>query len=502
MMADKETEQANGGAEKQPPKKKKEKLPRHPMPEQAPEDRARNFEEVPFGYTAETAIAEASRCLKCKKPKCVEGCPVNINIPRFIGLIQEGKFLEAARVIKTTNALPAVCGRVCPQEEQCESLCILGKKGEPVAIGRLERFAADYERTSGEIEVPELPAKTGKKVACVGAGPAGLTVAGDLIRLGHDVTIFEALQESGGVLIYGIPEFRLPKAIVRAEVEFLKRLGVKFVMDYVVGRNATVRELLEEEGFDAVFIGSGAGLPSFMKIEGENLVGVYSANEYLTRSNLMKAYLFPEYDTPPIRREKVAVVGGGNVAMDSARTALRMGGDVTIVYRRARQQMPCREEEIHHAEEEGVKLMLLNNPVRILGDDRHKVTGLECIKMELGEPDDSGRRRPVPIEGSEFVLDVDTVIMAIGNKPNPLIPQSMPELKTTRWGTIEADEATMATSVAGVFAAGDIVSGAATVISAMGQGRIAARSIHEYITGEEPGGTPESAPEPLDANAL
>ncbi|HNT89467.1 MAG TPA: FAD-dependent oxidoreductase, partial [Candidatus Hydrogenedentes bacterium] len=319
-------------------------------------------------------------------------------------------------------------------------------------------------------------------------------VAGDLIKLGHEVTVFEALQEAGGVLTYGIPEFRLPKEIVRAEVDYLKKLGVQFVMDYVVGRNATIRELLEEEGFDAVFVGTGAGLPSFMNIPGENLVGVYSANEYLTRANLMKAYLFPKYDTPPIKRERVAVVGGGNVAMDSARTALRLGGDVYLVYRRAREQMPARAEEVHHAEQEGIKMLLLNNPVRILGDDRHRVVGMECLRMELGEPDDSGRRRPVPVKGSEFVLDVDTVIMAIGNKPNPLVPQTTPELKVSKWGTVEVDAETMATSVPGVYAAGDIVSGAATVISAMGQGRTAAASIHRYLMGEpEPAAAEQAA---------
>ena len=463
----------------------KEKIPRQPMPEQAPEDRARNFEEVPYGYSDQTAILEASRCLKCKKPRCVAGCPVGIDIPGFIALVQEGKFIEAAWKIKEQNALPAVCGRVCPQEEQCEKLCVLGVKGEPVAIGRLERFIADYERNSGQIKVPDIPAKTGKRVAIVGAGPAGLTVAGDLIKLGHEGTVFEALQEAGGVLTYGIPEFRLPKTIVQAEVNYLKKLGVKFLMDYVVGRNSTIRELMNDEGYNAVFVGSGAGLPSFMKIPGENLVGVYSANEYLTRSNLMKAYLFPGYDTPPIKRQRVAVVGGGNVAMDSARTALRLGGDVTIVYRRAREQMPARVEEIHHAEQEGVKLMLLNNPTRIIGDERHRVVAMECIRMELGEPDESGRRRPVPVEGSEFIMELDTVIVAIGNKPNPLIPQTMPELETTRWGTIVVDENTMATSVPGVFAGGDIVSGAATVILAMGQGRIAAASINKYLNGAQ-----------------
>lgn len=454
------------------------------MPEQAPEDRARNFEEVPYGYSDETAMLEASRCLKCKKPRCVAGCPVGVDIPGFIELVQQGKFLEAAWKLKEQNALPAVCGRVCPQEEQCEKVCVLAIKGESVAVGRLERFVADYERNSGNIKVPEITEKTGKRVACVGAGPASLTVAGDLIRLGHEVTIFEALHESGGVLTYGIPEFRLPKVIVQAEVNYLKKLGVKFVMDYVVGRNSTVEELMKNDGFDAVFIASGAGLPSFMGIPGENLVGVYSANEYLTRSNLMKAYLFPEYDTPPIKRQRVVVVGGGNVAMDSARTAIRLGADVTIVYRRARQQMPGRDEEIHHAEEEGVKFKLLNNPVRVIGDDRHHVVGMECIKMELGEPDDSGRRRPVPIEGSEFIMDLDTVIVAIGNKPNPLIPQTMPELEITRWGTIVVDEDTMQTKIPGVYAGGDIVSGAATVILAMGQGRIAARAIHEYLAGK------------------
>jgi len=459
----------------------KEKINRQAMPEQAPQDRARNFDEVPFGYSEETAVLEASRCLNCKNPRCVAGCPVNINIPAFITLIKEGKFIEAAMKVREQNALPAVCGRVCPQEEQCEKLCVLGIKSEPVAIGRLERFVADYLRKSGQMPIPEIAAKTGKRVAIAGSGPAGLTVAGDLIKLGHEVTVFEALQQTGGVLTYGIPEFRLPKAIVQTEVDYLKKLGVKFVMDYVVGKNGTIRELMERGGYDAVFIGSGAGLPSFMNIPGENLVGVYSANEYLTRSNLMKAYLFPKYDTPPIKREKVAVIGGGNVAMDSARTALRMGADVTIVYRRAREQMPARVEEIHHAEEEGVKMKLLNNPTRIIGDDRHRVVAMECIRMELGEPDESGRRKPIPVKGAEFIMELDTVIVAIGNSPNPLIPQTMPELKTTKWGTIIVDEKTMQTSVPGVYAGGDIVSGAATVILAMGQGRIAAGAINEYL---------------------
>ena len=471
------------------PRKKKTgaKVPRQKMPEQEPEDRARNFEEVPYGYTPELAITEACRCLECKESQCVEGCPVNIDIPGFIRLVQDGKFLEAAMKIKEQNALPAVCGRVCPQEEQCEKVCVLGVKHEPVAIGRLERFVADYERSSGAMTLPQLPPKTGKRVAVVGAGPAGLTVAGDLIRLGHDVTVFEALHEPGGVLMYGIPEFRLPKEIVQAEVDFLRQLGVEFVMDYVVGRNATVRELLEEDGYHAVFIGTGAGLPSFMGVPGENLIGVYSANEYLTRSNLMKAYLFPEFDTPPIRRWRVAVIGGGNVAMDSARMALRLGGDVTIVYRRAREQMPARGEEVHHAEEEGVKLLLLTAPVRVLSDENHRVRAMECIRMELGGPDSSGRRSPVPIEGSEFIMEVDTVVVAIGNKPNPLVPQTTPEIKVSKWGTIVAEEQTMQTSIPGVYAGGDIVSGAATVILAMGQAKIAARSIDHYLrTGRNP----------------
>jgi glutamate synthase (NADPH/NADH) small chain len=432
-------------------------------------------------------MLEASRCLECPKPKCTEGCPVNIDIPAFVSLVQQGKFKEAAMKIKEQNALPAVCGRVCPQEEQCEKLCVVGKKLAPVAIGRLERFVADLERDSGTMELPKLPPRTGKRVAVVGAGPAGLTVAGDLILQGHEVTVFEALHEAGGVLIYGIPEFRLPKQIVRAEVDYLEKLGVEFVMDYVVGRNATIRELMTDEGYDAVFVGTGAGLPSFMGIPGENLIGVYSANEYLTRANLMKAYRFPEFDTPPIRRERVAVIGGGNVAMDSARVALRMGGKVTVVYRRAREQMPARDEEIHHAEQEGIEFKLLNNPLKILGDDRHRVRAMECIRMELGEPDSSGRRRPVPVEGSEFEMEVDTVVIAIGNKPNPLVPQTTPELEVSRWGTIVVDEQTMQTSIPGVYAGGDIVSGAATVILAMGQAKIAAAAMDHYLkTGKNP----------------
>ena len=459
---------------------KANKLPRHPMPEQDPKVRARNFDEVPFGYSEETAMAEAGRCLRCKKPKCVEGCPVNVKIPEFVGLIADGDFLAAAHKLKETNALPAVCGRVCPQESQCESRCVLGKKGEPVAIGRLERFAADYERAQAKMELPAIAPSTGRKVVVIGAGPAGLTVAGDLIKLGHQVTIYEALHKSGGVLVYGIPEFRLPKAIVQAEVDYLKALGVEIVESYVVGQIETVDELLER--YDACFIGTGAGLPVFMGIEGENLNGVYSANEYLTRSNLMKAYRFPEYDTPIVIGKRVATFGGGNVAMDASRTALRLGAEKSyIVYRRSEAEMPARNEEIHHAKEEGVELVLLASPLRLLGNEKGWLTGVECIRMELGEPDDSGRRRPVPIEGSEFVLEIDTAVVAIGNGPNPLVPSTTPDLKTNRWGNIDASLETGATSMTGVFAGGDIVTGAATVIEAMGAGKKAAAAIHRYL---------------------
>ena len=460
---------------------KKQKIPRQPMPEQEALVRARNFDEVPFGYSPETAMLEASRCLQCKKPKCIEGCPVDVKIPEFIALIAEGDFSGAARKLKETNALPAVCGRVCPQESQCEAKCVVGKKGEPVAIGRLERFAADYERNHGKVSKPKMAPPTDKKVAIVGSGPAGLTCAGDLVKLGHEVTVFEALHKTGGVLVYGIPEFRLPKAIVQAEVDYLQSLGVKVVVDYVVGMLDTVDELLEK--FDAVFVGTGAGLPMFMNIPGENLNGVYSANEYLTRSNLMKAYLFPEYDTPIVKGKKVAVFGGGNVAMDSSRTALRLGAEKSyIVYRRSRVEMPARDEEIHHAEQEGVELVLLANPLSIVGNDSGWVSGVECIRMELGEPDESGRRRPVPIEGSEFILEVDMVVVAIGNGPNPLVPNTTPGLELTRWGNIQADEESGQTSRKGVFAGGDIVTGAATVIMAMGAGKKAAVAMHEYLT--------------------
>jgi glutamate synthase (NADPH/NADH) small chain len=452
-----------------------------PMREQPAEERIRNYDEVPYGYSEQEAMQEAVRCLQCKKPTCVQGCPVEIDIPGFIDCIAQGDFRSAIQRLKKKNVLPAVCGRVCPQEDQCEKLCVLAKKFEPVAIGRLERFAADWEAQHGEAPAPAMPRPTGKKVAIIGAGPGGLTVAGDLVSEGHAVTIFEALHRPGGVLVYGIPEFRLPKAIVYREVDYLVKCGVRLVLDFVVGKTATIDQLLEE--FDAVYIGTGAGLPWFMNIPGEQLNGVYSANEYLTRANLMKAYLFPEYDTPIVRGRKVAVIGGGNVAMDCARTALRLGADeVHIVYRRSHKEMPARREEIHHAEQEGIIFDILTLPVKYIGDDRSWVTHMECLKMELGEPDSSGRRRPVPIDGSNFVVPVDTVVCAIGQSPNPLIPQTTPDLKVGKWGNIEADPATGKTSKKGCWAGGDVVRGGATVILAMGDGRVAARSIHEYLT--------------------
>jgi glutamate synthase (NADPH) small chain len=461
-------------------KKEKLKVPRQKMPEQEPKVRARNFDEVPFGYTPELAQLEASRCLQCKKPKCIEGCPVEIDIPAFIKLTSGGDFAGAARKLKERNSLPAVCGRVCPQEDQCEKLCIVGKKDQPVAIGRLERFAADWERTKGTITLPEKAPSTGKKVAVVGSGPAGLTLAGDLILKGHDVTVFEALHKTGGVLIYGIPEFRLPKAIVQSEVNYLEKLGVKVEYNCVIGRIETVDELLKE--YDAVFLGLGAGLPQFLNIPGENFCGIYSANEYLTRSNLMKAYLFPKYDTPIAKGKNVAVFGAGNVAMDSARTALRLGADtVRIIYRRSRDEMPARIEEVHHAEEEGVQFYLLTAPVKFLGDDNGWVTGVECLRMELGEPDESGRRRPVPIQGSEFKLECDLAVVAIGAGANPLLPTQTPGLELNKRGYIVADLETGKTTKPRVWAGGDIVTGSATVILAMGAGRKAANSIHEYL---------------------
>lgn len=461
-------------------KPKKEKIPRQDMPQQDHIARRSNFNEVPLGYTPEMAMLEASRCIQCKKPKCIEGCPVEIDIPAFIKLIKDGQFEASARKIKEQNALPAICGRVCPQEEQCEIKCVVGIKQEPVAIGRLERFAADFEREKGKIEIPAIPPSTGKKIAVVGSGPAGLTVAGELRLKGHDVHIFEALHKPGGVLIYGIPEFRLPKAIVMAEVDYVQKLGVKLSCNAVIGRYATVDDLLQE--YDAVFLGTGAGLPYFMKIPGENLNGVYSANEYLTRSNLMKAYRFPEFDTPIAKSKKVAVLGGGNVAMDSARTAVRLGAEkVYIVYRRSKKEMPARIEEVERAEEEGVEFHLLENPLEILGDKDGWVRGMTNIRNELGEPDASGRRRPVPIPGSEYLMEVDTVVVAIGNGANPLVPQTTPGLDTNKWGNILADKDTGATSKPGVYAGGDIVIGAATVILAMGAGKQAARAMHKYV---------------------
>jgi len=450
------------------------------MPEQDPKVRAKNFKEVPFGYSPELAQLEASRCLQCKKPKCIEGCPVEIDIPAFIKLISDGDYVGAARKLKERNGLPAVCGRVCPQEDQCEKVCIVGKKDDPVAIGRLERFAADWEREKGEVSVPEKTPSTGKKVAVVGAGPAGLTLAGDLILKGHEVTVFEALHKAGGVLIYGIPEFRLPKEIVDAEVHYLERLGVRVEVDCVIGRLETVDELLQE--YDAIFLGLGAGLPQFLNIPGENLCGIYSANEYLTRSNLMKAYLFPQYDTPIARGKNVAVFGAGNVAMDSARTALRLGADrVRIIYRRSREEMPARIEEIHHAEEEGIEFFLLTAPIKFFGNDNGWVTGIECLRMELGEPDDSGRRRPIPIKGSEFQLECDMAVVAIGAGANPLLPTTTPGLELNKRGYIVADPEIGKTTKPGVWAGGDIVTGSATVILAMGAGRKAGNSIHEYL---------------------
>jgi len=455
--------------------------PRNEMPRQDPLLRSRNFDEVALGYNEEQARSEADRCLQCKKPLCVGGCPVCIDIPAFIKLIAEGRPVEASLKIKEANNLPMVCGRVCPQESQCEERCVLTRKFEPVAIGRLERHAGDRELEAG-IETPTVPSPRPGRVAVVGSGPAGLTCAADLARLGYRVTIFEALHKPGGVLQYGIPPFRLPRRILNAEIDYIRKLGVEIICNVVIGKSITVDELLEQEGFDAVFLGTGAGAPTFMNIPGENLNGVYSANEFLTRVNLMSAYRYPTYATPVRVGRRVAVVGAGNVAMDSARCSLRLGADeVLLVYRRSRAEMPARHEEIENAEEEGIKLMLLTNPVRILDDGKGSVKGMEVIKMELGEPDDSGRRRPIPLAGSEHLLDVDMVIMALGTRPNPLVPTTTPGLETSRHGTINVDPATLRTSRPGVYAGGDIVTGAATVIEAMGAGKTAARSIHELI---------------------
>ncbi|MGQ9641271.1 MAG: NADPH-dependent glutamate synthase [Candidatus Bathycorpusculaceae bacterium] len=465
-------------AESKPkPKIKKESVP---IPKQPPEVRKRNFNEVALGYTERQALEEASRCLQCPKPQCVQGCPVEIDIPSFIKLLREGKYEEAIKKIKEKNSLPAICGRVCPQEEQCQKYCVMGKAGDPVSIGRLERFLADWERTRG-FAIPEKAPSTGKRVAVIGAGPAGLTVAADLAKLGHEVVIFEALHLPGGVLVYGIPEFRLPKSIVQAEVDYIQKLGAKLNLGYLIGRTYTIPELLKERGFDAVFIGTGAGLPQFMGLPGENLGGIYSANEFLIRVNLMKAYAFPEYDTPIRIGKHVVVIGGGNVAMDSARSALRLGAEqVCIVYRRSREEMPARKEEIENAEEEGIICKFLAAPTRFIGDEKGWVKQMECISMELGPPDESGRRRPVPVKGSEFLMDTDTVIIAIGRTPNPIIQRTTEGLEVTKWGTIVADESGR-TSIEGVYAGGDIVTGEATVISAMGAGKKAARAIHQYL---------------------
>lgn len=453
---------------------------KNPMPEQCPNVRNKNFLEVTTGYTEEMAIDEAKRCLNCKHKPCMQGCPVSVKIPEFIAFVAEGKFEEAYQKIKETNALPAICGRVCPQEKQCESKCVRGIKNEPVAIGRLERFVADYHMNHVEDKI-EVPKQNGKKVAVVGSGPSGLTVAGDLAKKGYAVTIYEAFHTAGGVLMYGIPEFRLPKDIVQKEISNLKAMGVDIETNVVVGKTLTVDELLEDMGFDAVYIGSGAGLPHFMGIDGESLNGVYSANEFLTRINLMKGYKFPDYDTPVYVGKKVAVLGGGNVAMDAARSAKRLGAeDVYIVYRRGREELPARAEEVFHAEEEGIEFKLLQNPTKILGNEDGWVKGMEVIKMELGEPDESGRRRPVPIEGSEEVIDVDTVVVAIGQTPNPLIRKTTKGLETNRRGCIVADE-TGKTSKDHVYAGGDVVTGAATVILAMGAGKAAAEAIDNEL---------------------
>jgi glutamate synthase (NADPH/NADH) small chain len=456
-------------------------LKKVPVREQAPEVRATNFEEVCLGYNKEEAMEEASRCINCKNAKCMQGCPVSINIPAFVHEVKEGNIEEAYRVISESSALPAICGRVCPQESQCEGKCIRGLKGEAISIGKLERFVADYARENGI--KPEAPAvKNGIKVAVIGSGPSGLTCAGDLAKLGYDVTIFEALHEAGGVLVYGIPEFRLPKnAVVAAEVENVKVLGVKIETNVIIGKSTTIDELMEEEGFQAVFIGSGAGLPMFMGIPGENANGVFSANEFLTRNNLMHAF-DESYDTPIARGKKVAVVGGGNVAMDAARTALRLGAEVHIVYRRSEAELPARVEEVHHAKEEGVIFDLLTNPTEILVDENDAVKGMRCIRMELGEPDASGRRRPVPVEGSEFELELDTVIMSLGTSPNPLISSTTVGLDVNKKKCIIANEENGQTSKTGVFAGGDAVTGAATVILAMGAGKAAAKGIHEFLS--------------------
>jgi glutamate synthase (NADPH/NADH) small chain len=467
--------------------KERMKIPRQLMPEQDSSIRRSNFNEVNLGFTEELAKMEAMRCIQCPKPSCVEGCPVGVKIGDFIALVADGDYLGAAAKLKEDNLLPAICGRVCPQEEQCEIKCVTGKKGEPVAIGRLERFVADYERETVGIRQPELKPKTGKRVAIVGSGPAGLSCAGDLIQMGHDVTVFEALHDLGGVLIYGIPEFRLPKSIVKAEIDSLKALGVEFKTNSVIGFTDTVDELLAN-GYDSVFIAVGAGLPYFLNILGENLNGVYSSNEFLTRVNLMKAYRFPEYDTPVFncKAKNVAVFGGGNTAMDAVRTSKRLGAKNSyIIYRRSDVEMPAREEEIHHAKAEGIDFIFLSNPVRFTGDKDGWLISVTLQRMELGEPDASGRRRPIPVSGSEYDIPIDMAVIAIGNGSNPIIQKTTPDMNYNKWGNIVADETTMKTSKVGVFAGGDIVTGGATVILAMGAGRKAASAINRYLLGED-----------------
>ncbi len=458
------------------------KLARTPMSKQDPKERIHNFSEVALGYDEKSAVIEAERCLGCPNPQCVKGCPVGVDIPAFIRYIKQRKFAEAIHTVKEKNSLPAICGRVCPQEVQCQEQCVLGRaKGDPTSIGGLERFVADWELRNG-VGVPSKIASNGARVAVIGSGPSGLTVAADLAKLGYEIMIFEALHIPGGVLVYGIPEFRLPKKIVEAEVRYVEKLGATIKTDVMIGKLHTIEDLFND-GFDAVFIGTGAGLPQFMKIPGENLGGVYSANEFLIRVNLMAGYAFPSYDTPIRVGKKVAVIGGGNVAMDSARSALRLGAEeVAVIYRRSREEMPARREELENAEEEGIELELLTNPSRFIGDAHGCVGGIECIRMQLGEPDESGRRRPTPVKGSEFKMDMDTVIVAIGRYPNPLIQATTPQLKTTKWGTLIVDPATGRTSMDGAYAGGDIVTGEATVISAMGAGKIAARSIHDFLT--------------------
>ncbi len=463
--------------------KERMKIQRQAMPEQDSAIRRNNFSEVNLGFTEELAKMEAMRCIQCPKPTCVEGCPVGVKIKDFISLVAEGEYLKAAEKIKEDNMLPAICGRVCPQEEQCEAKCVVGKKGESVAIGRLERFVADFERQNVGIREPVLKPKSGKKVAIIGSGPAGLGCAGDLIQMGHDVTVFEALHDLGGVLIYGIPEFRLPKDIVKAEVESLKKLGVDFQTNAVIGMTDTVDELLAD-GYNAVFIAVGAGLPYFLNIKGENFNGVYSANEFLTRVNLMKAYKFPDYDTPVfhIKDKNVAVFGGGNTAMDAVRTAKRLGAkNAYIIYRRSDAEMPARKEEVHHAKDEGIEFIFLANPLEFIGDSDGWLTSVKLQKMELGEPDSSGRRKPIPIQGSEYILDIDMSVIAIGNGSNPIIQKTTPDLQYTKWGNIVVDDNTMKTTKQGVFAGGDIVTGGATVILAMGAGRKAAAAINEFL---------------------